>query len=741
MPKRLLLLISALGAVTYTILACAGGDWSGQEASTFTPDIIGQPRYRPFFRTLETPFYDGYDDFGKDSLQLENCRNWSGYLQSGLSSRQLYFWMYEASIGKVDSMIFFLKGKPLVLSDTLTQYSLSNIKSVSKATSFLYFLGYAKRNELLLPEQQYDWEEKKKAVSPEECVKQIKGGLGFFDRAKDPFLKERYAFQLLRLYYLAGDYASALAFYDDKLKLFRSENNLKWRALGYKAAALYKLKRYSESNILYSRIFDRFDAYRRTAMTSFHPQSGPEWQQTLALAANTHEKEVLWQMLGYYTDDVTAMKEIVKLNPKSELLDLLLVRAVNKEEEKLSDAYSVSSATPAVIDNNLTSFLNEASATNVGREPAVWLIAAAHLNYLKRDFEQGDKQIAKATNFVKGKGILEVQYHLTRVLGNLKRINTISKQAEEALLPDLQVVFKYDTEKKDEFRSAGAIWDIRSALSALYKAAGDTIKAELVHPGEQDISFRSITNCRRMIAYYDKPDKSEFENLFFNKSAVSKYDYADLLAILLAQQGKLEESLANFMTVPNERELYGNPFTIHIIDCHDCDHEAPQKTKYTARSFIAKMVEMKNTAASKPAEAAQNYFLMANGYYNMTYFGNARYFNFSRVYAGFYNYDLNTKNGGDGDLALKYYQLAMRSSKDVEFKAKCAFMISKCELNRYYTDGGDFDGWSGITLRDTQADFRAGHYFDTLRLKYSKTKYYAEIIKECGYFKTYLAKR
>ena len=41
-------------------------------------------------------------------------------------------------------------------------------------------------------------------------------------------------------------------------------------------------------------------------------------------------------MFGLYKDYVTAMKEILKLNPKSEMADVLLMRAVNIEEEKFN---------------------------------------------------------------------------------------------------------------------------------------------------------------------------------------------------------------------------------------------------------------------------------------------------------------------------------------------------------------------------------------------------------------------
>jgi hypothetical protein len=175
--------------------------------------------------------------------------------------------------------------------------------------------------------------------------------------------------------------------------------------------------------------------------------------------------------------------------------------------------------------------------------------------------------------------------------------------------------------------------------------------------------------------------------------------------------------------------LLGNPFTIHINDCHDCDHAAAQKTKYTRLSFAEKMFEMKNKAASKPEEAAQNYFLVANGFYNMTYFGNARLFYDNPIDFRHYYYSNSNEGTKENDcaLALKYYLLARDKSTDKEFKAKCTFMAAKCEQNLWFLTRKYEDG----------IDFKSGVYFKELVKTYSTTKYFDEIVKECGYFRTF----
>ena len=107
--------------------------------------------------------------------------------------------------------------------------------------------------------------------------------------------------------------------------------------MAYAAGAYYKLKNYSKANYYYSKVYDGCNALKTVAHYSFHPQEENDWKATLALCANNEEKITLWQMLGvFYSDETRAMKEIYQLNPHSEKLNLLLTRAINKEELRFS---------------------------------------------------------------------------------------------------------------------------------------------------------------------------------------------------------------------------------------------------------------------------------------------------------------------------------------------------------------------------------------------------------------------
>jgi len=725
------LLISALSIGTVVILACASGDYSGQEGSMFTPYLVKNKNYVPFFRTQESPFYSGYDDLSADTIKQLNLNDWQRYFGKAPGRATLAYWLYTAPLRQIDSMIFVLKGQAGGLTNQSRIHSLVNVQPKQKATAFLYFVGFAKRNERLMPKAREYWEDAAEPPPVDVFEKQLRGGLNFLKQTADVFLRERYAFQILRLYYHAGQCEEAVRFYNSNFVSVQSAANIKWRALGYKAAALYKLQRFAEANVLYARMFDGFKPYKQSAMYSFHPLDGADWQANLLLAKTPREKEVLWAMKGYYTNATGAMREILRLNPKSDLFDLLLVRAINIEEEAFSDYFGDRPADSLARTADMKQLLAAASDKNQGERPVITHMGAAYYHYLKRDFARGDVFLKRAVPLLNNNGFVDAQFHIVSLMGNLMRLGKLTPDIEKLLLPDLKVVLYSNAYEAMGLRPYAAIENARGILHRFCLANQEFEKAELILPGQQWDYFTSDTHIQKMIDYYRKPEKSEFERLFFSKARNSETDYVDLLAVRFTQQGRLEEALKLLEILPSTDDLPGDPFLIHIKDCHDCDHAAPQAIKYSSKDMVKRMVALKKQAQQTAQGRAENYFLLANAFYNITYYGNARAFNSSPVYGGFYNYPAKNEKGESADLALNYYLLAKECSNDKEFRAKCAFMISKCELNRFYADANTpFEG-----------DFKAGAYFDTLRSNYANTVYYQEILKECGYFRTYLAKQ
>jgi hypothetical protein len=728
----LTLLISGISATSIIMLACGGGDWDGTEGSMFAPEVIEKQSNEPFFRASYSPFYGTgsyYENYNK-AFNESNVAEWNTYFEKQVSNEKLNFWLYKANLKDVDAMIFKIKGKK-ELKDSLLPFSLADVKPSTKTNSFLYYLGFAKRNEEFAVRNIYNWygEEEKKEPTIE-ITGQIEGGQKFLSNAKDDFMKERYLFQLIRLNYFSANYENTIKLYNDNKSTFKTGNSIQWRCMGYAAAAHNKQKNYSQANYFYSLIYAGCEQQKQSAYLSFHPQDDKDWNACLALAKNTKEKTVLWQLFGLYFDPHKAIDEIYKLDPKSEQLDLLLVRLVNMEEEKFNgNVYEKAKREEYKCNKETISIINKIASANNTSNPSLWNLAAAYINYASRDFKVGAAYLAQAEKGKDKSELFNAQYHIIKLFGNLYAAGEINEKTEKLLLPDIKILFDTKTMNIKSARTLFAQNWTRSTLSYLYAQKGEYEKAEMIYAGSVKNYFSDIPNIRAMISYFEKPKHSELEEFFIPIASTGKINYLELLGIRYAQVDKLDSAIIAFKQVKSPETLLGNPFTIHINDCHDCDHAAAQKTKYTRLSFAEKMFEMKNKAASKPEEAAQNYFLVANGFYNMTYFGNARLFYDNPIDFRHYYYSNSNEGTKENDcaLALKYYLLARDKSTDKEFKAKCTFMAAKCEQNLWFLTRKYEDG----------IDFKSGVYFKELVKTYSTTKYFDEIVKECGYFRTF----
>jgi hypothetical protein len=733
-------LSSFLGLGTVIALACAGGDWDETEGSMFTPEIINRPSYEPFFRTQYYPFYS---DGGYYTDQLTACsdlnlKEWGLYFEGKLSKEALDYWLYKAEGKEVNNMIFTIKGTTKdapKLNEDSKKYTLLSVSPADKATAFLYYVGFAHRNENVAAVQYDPWEEKKEPTL--DLAKQIEGGVKFFNNAKNPILKERYLYQLVRLYYFSKQYKEAISFYTTNSSLFTKESTMKWRTLEYVAGAYYKQKEYATANYLFSQVFDNFEEHKRSAYLSFHPQENQDWEKSLALAKSTHEKIVLWELVGIYNDPKRSIDAIYKLDPKAPELELMLVRLVNTEEEHFASGlylrYGKKKESQPLADNAKTATVSDIATKGNTSNPLLWNLAAAYLNYGAKKFDEGDKFLKAAEKAKTSGEMLKAQYHIISLAGKLNRLQKLNAAEENKLLSDLNVLFDPKISGTEHLRYSFAERWARNVLAVLYAENGEYEKAEMIVPGTVNGHFNKEENISKMIAYFDRKDHSELEKLFLERAPYTKSTYLDLLGIRYTQKDMLDEALAAFQKAEGKTELYGNPFTIHIKDCHDCDHMASQKTKYTSAAFVAKMIEMESKAKSNKAEAAQNYFLVANGFYNITYYGNARHF-YENPVNSFLSYDRDPKQPERYEescgLALKYYLLARDNSSDKEFRAKCTFMAAKCELNKWYKDTGVSEG----------VDFQSGQYYKQLKKEYNSTAYYSEIIKECAYFSLYNSK-
>jgi hypothetical protein len=557
------------------------------------------------------------------------------------------------------------------------------------------------------------------------------------DAAKksDKFLAQRYKLQVIRLLFYSGQFSAARQYFDQNSGIFTEENSPKYRFMDAAAGAYYKDKKYGKANYLYSILFDRFAPLKRRAYFSFHPMEDGDWNETLAMARNPHEREVLWQLLGIYADGMAAIDKIYAMDPKSNLLPLLLVREVNRAERDWTanqdpSRYRYGSTErprpeAAVVGPQLSRIQAIADAGNTYK-PFLWNLAAGHLFVLAGNSQMAEMYINKASRSMPNVPELQTQVRISLLFARVRAIQTIDRSQESHLADEFTWLQKLPTDTN--FRAYNLnLWALPH-LSGVYLKGGDTIRSLMLADSGQSDTYRSVAGLDRILAFM-RTASTPFDRFLLKNYKYTPEQIQELRGLQFLYAGDFTNAVEAFKLAGDNgtKVLRADPFTIHIKDCHDCDAEAPH-TDYTKLSFAQRMLSLSRAAQGQGEAAATASFDLANGYYNMSYYGNGRsiYDTMHDNLAPRYMGNRDAELALNMNLAQKYYIQAFSLSSDREFKSRAVFMAAKTEQNRYYN------------TRKDEKDPQPHSYFRMLKDSFSNTQYYREIIRECGAFKTYI---
>jgi hypothetical protein len=699
----------------------------------FVPEVIGEPGSVPFFATPYHRFYG----MAPDQAELfdfteTNLDEWDVFFAKAIPRAAWSELLYHAPLDRLDTLIFRLKGKPGALEgpgkDVFIDYP-----DHRKLIAALYYVGFAKRVEPYAIERAgaSEWDQKKEPIDQgarDAAVAALaEGGRKALQAASDPFLRQRYAFQLLRLYFYHGENDRCASFYDaHRGRDFSDGSSVTWRALGYAAGAHYQAKRYAQANCFYSIMFDRYQPLRLAAAWSFHPQEESDWQESLRLAKSDREKAVLWQLLGIGADGLRAMREIYALDPHSDLLPLLLVREVTHAElaaNLTGQAYAPEGGPGE--SKELLAFVAAVAEKGTVAKPWAWDLAAGHLHALAGELEAARRCLDRAEKRLPGNEAIQRQARLSRLFAELQAMKTADPAAEPMLAAELAWVKGETAGTWAPSRATAFFAWAKGRLSGLYREKDDLVTALCLQDATEEPLYADSTRVGRLMAFLEKSNKSAFEAFAAGEYGYGRADLVEVQGLNALYAGDVGEAMRLLDQVGGDT-LPADPFEIHIRDNHDADAERAGHTKYTKAEAVRRLAGLLADAKADPARAPQLYFEVANAFYNITYFGNSR-----AMYETAGDHFVSLPRIEDTSRAESFYRKAMELSTDREFRAKAAFMAAKCELGAFYS-----------SRKPAQAgtDFIAGQWFKTLRDDFSDTQYYLEVIHECGYFKTYVEK-
>ncbi|KDN55139.1 hypothetical protein [Flavobacterium seoulense] len=753
--SKLFLVFSSVLLLAYSVIyACGGGDWfeDWYYNSNFTPEIFVDKSYSPLFLSGEVFYKIGFDTEHNSRFNDEITADWEKYLSGSMNAETVKFFLVDQSVKDIEELnAFYVSKKENESSKKWTK--IFNLKD-KRNKAFLNFLFLAKQVEKASVGEEY-WGYDPVQVKVFSDSKTLTALEKEYKTTSDSFLKNRYWFQTLKAYFYNANKEKTIDFFT-KTEASVPKNTLYYRALSYVAGLYHKEKEYAKSNYLYSQVFDHCPAMRVVAAYSFHPQDESDWNQSLALAKTNKEKAALWAIHGYYKDEETAIAKIFELDPSSEHLNYLLTRLINNQENKTELNYKDKSVAEnkklqkAKLDQSTFNLVTKIAASNATNEPYLWNIALGYLQTLNGNYAKADEIYDVVEAKLPKTELASNQLRLLRFVNNLNKITLINPASEKTILKDLNWLYNELPKKNlEDFRYYNASNWSKTYLSSLYKAQKKVVMTELFshtnydYTGKENSFYDNSQNLQAMKDFLLKSDKTEMEKIAQSVYGLKLRDISVFQAVKATFANKIPEAIV-FMKETDSLQnqvLLGNPFNGNIKDCHDCEHAAYQKRKFTQLQFLTLIQEMQDKV-TKNEDLYNNNLLLGNAFYNISHFGNARTF-----------YEVNILGYGssptyfresikrmivDCSVSKMYYQKALAAAVTKEQKAKCIYLLAKCERNDFYNERYYFKNKDYWEFYGDKLNFLAWNGFQLLKNEYSDTKYYQDVIRECGYFNSYI---
>ncbi len=799
--KKFLIVCVNLACVAfpYNIIGCAGGDADPYDyyVSFFSKNTSAAPGFQPFYFTNVQFLYSEKEPV---NTATATAAEWAAYGNNAFSGKDAYAFVVEYARKDLANLYYHLeKNQPLQIPDSVSNNGMTKFFSSGKDLEALGYILYAKQVEPNVTGEWTAWEPISR--DQEKMGKLMKNGQQLYAVAKNNFIKLRLAYQVARLAHYSGRYTEAIQWYDTGISDNPTQSVLKDLGLSLKAGAMMRLGQKPEAAYIFSQLFSKSELKRISNYMSF------DWcvkrfdeadrKKCLALCKTDLEKANMLGLfaLGSNRDELNALKRIQQLAPNSPLLEILLVREMNKLEEYYytpalqfhtgKDRIMLNYAEITTSDSSyqafyketkaLTAFCQEAAKQASTPNKALYSLTAAHASLITGDYP-ATRKLLDDTKKLKLSQPLQDQWAMTNLLWIINTMPTFDSRSEEQLFSSMRWLEKMastDTEYAKFYRRiyseilAPRYQQMEVAARIKYLlciGVADWIQKTYVKDGwgyyggalSKLRTELSGTEVEQLIQLMESKNLNAFEKYIVEHNSFSKNDVNDVAGTSFLRQFDYANAIKWFSKIPADyykeepytTYLAANPFADLIIDTHA---PTPQDTvRYTRLSFSRKMLQLETDlkTASDPEKKAKLYYELAKGYYQMSYYGNSwllvQYSWSSNESVS----DANPLKPGEKEYfgvykAEDHYLKAFALTKDKNLKARCLFMAAKCDQKQV-----DMPLWNAKqdykeyekAMTAYRRKLMVSPHFTTLAREYSTTPFYKEAYNTCSYLKDFVRK-
>ena len=692
----------------------------------FDPGLALDARLRPLsFAGLPaaTPPWDSSGDAKKDNLDA-----WAEHLKGRFTTAEIEAIVYQAP----------LAGLQALSSPALASATPEVIRRFAAGRENLEYVVFARRCEpLVIPPVDHDpWDEddwRDRAA----MAARLEEGRKLRQHSTSSFIKDRCAFQVIRLAHYSGQFELAIQLFDEYFPGPPQKGTIYYWSLALKAGALQRLGRTAESAYRFSLVFERCRSKRIEAYRGFRIDSDEAYRDCLRLCRDGRERSVVHFLHGldFNNSALEEMAAIQRELPDSPHLEVLLAREIARIERKLhgasinerADMWDWPLRDPDdVFHSNLErleAFLRQAVDGKRVQRADFWRLALGYAQYL------GNKHAAAREAFLALKDAKATTPAVRRQaetflwLADIAALKAADSDSESRLFKECLRIrghfprydpglfpagyythqpWREEMEQEnggmDELRKDPKFRFLRSTLLDLYRKQKDDVKSFLASemdpwglepPRRQQENLKSrLKRIDGLIAFVQRSDRIPWEDFLLK----AKYELqADIPAIsrLLAEQkgvllmrrclwGEAVEALESAVAPEAEPSPLPDPFAEHPL--HPWGGWAERTPSAKERlEFARAMAALTRKANAKTDPEA--YTRLACALYNVSYFGPCwNLLAFDRSASGDHDPDTTAFLFREAD---RRFAQAERAAKDKELAAKACFRRADIAIKLY----------------------------------------------------------
>ena len=437
--------------------ACSWYDPDTEYFNLFTQTIIKDKTYLPFLHTLSNRFY-GHEHF---EIPDENIENWQKYFGNKLNYNETKLLVQKMPMAELNN---FKKGNSSnAILSKLGSYA-ANFEGIDYLIEAKYLEPFMSFSYVESPNSFYnDGPEADKSATQLDYAKTINALTSLYNAAKNPEIKLRYGYQLVRFNHYTHNYDKSVEAFKTYVQPLKLKSAPYFMALDQMAGAQRGLGNGTEANWNFFQVFSNSKSRKESAFISMKLSDSASVQNLIKRAETPSEKNMALFLLGYdeYNNPVSTMEKMYEIDPNSEILKVLAARSINDLERSYLPVYfnNDKNATTVSPKKNETT---ETETTKVF-EPSFWQKIK---NFFSSIFGGGKSDKSENGN----------NQSDSELLKNPNRIPKFTKNEYDETSKDFAADFKNITSKIKE-KSNDEFWKITDAyLSFLQKNYDESTK-------------------------------------------------------------------------------------------------------------------------------------------------------------------------------------------------------------------------------------------------------------------------